>query len=283
VHRKILLILSTHVEAKKQEKGKKERLSSKVFARKPVNKNPNCNHNSNSIFYNHSFSNIKYDDHQSKPPEEGYKDLLWANGEQYSEKDEIKWLKELILRLFHEPHFGEKRDSPPLKNLDQVSVNELYSEFEKYFGHEEILIDGYRINKYSLWTIKKLNPHHKTLLYTLIDLNKLPTRSLTQEILMECISHNNKWNKDCYFWVLTYMVVQTIKTQFDIGTKGNHLSNCRFNTYHPKIGRVSRTANQKHFNKIPLPRQRGNSQGKTESGEKASGGQDHPRGQSEGS
>lgn len=199
LHRKILLTLSSESTPPKPPKNKKEKTFTKVVGRKTVNKNPNCNHNSSSLFYNHSFSNIKYE--ESKREEDGKQniDLLWTNGAQYNEQDEIKSLKELILRLFHEPYFGEKRTMSPSKYKDnQNKVDSLYNEFEKYFGHEEILIDGYKINKYSLWIVKKLNPHHKALMFTLIDLAKLQSRRLAKEVLTECINMNNKWNKDCY-------------------------------------------------------------------------------------
>ena len=188
LHRKVLLLLTTYIEVTQTQKTKKEKFSAKVYTRKVVNKNPNCNHNSSSIFYNHSFSNIKYDDVKKEETEKQNLDLLWANGEKYNEKDEIKSLKELVLRLFHEPYFGEKKSMAALmksKSQGKDDATSLYSEFEKYFGHEEILIDGYKINKLSLWTIKKLNPHHKALLFTLVELSKLPTRGLAREIVNE--------------------------------------------------------------------------------------------------
>ena len=90
---------------------------------------------------------------------------------------------------------------------------------EKNLGNEEIIIDGYKINKEALKVIKSLNPHHKALMFTLLDIQKLWTRSLTKEVLNECIIMNNKWSKDWYIWVITYMIVQTIKTNFDSGTR----------------------------------------------------------------
>ena len=123
-----------------------------------VNKNPNCNHNSNSIFYNHSFSNIRYEGSKKEEAEKKNNDLLWINGEQYNEHDEIKSLKELILRLFHEPYFGEKKNNTSnnmkINDGQKKDLTSLYNEFEKYLGHEEILIDGYKVNKYSLWLVK---------------------------------------------------------------------------------------------------------------------------------
>ena len=224
LHRKILLTISNFISKNKiAGKDRRERINSRVVARKTVNKNPNWNHNSSSIFYNHSFSNIRYDDNRSKDKDKDEnRDLLWANGEQYHDKDEIKSLKDLIIRLFHEPYFGEKKIASLIKTKDGMNKKDivsLYREFEKYFGHEEILIDGYKINKYSLWIIKKLNPHHKALIYTLIEIGKVTKRALAKEIVNECINMNNKWNKDWYIWVLTYMIVQTIKTSFDTGTK----------------------------------------------------------------
>ena len=181
-------------------KNRKERVNSRVVARKVVNKNPNCNHNSSSIFYNNSFSNIRYDDIKGeKSQKEEQKDLLWAHGEEYNEKDELRSLKDLIIRLFHEPYFGEKQSmsaKSASKSTNKKYIASLYGEFEKYFGHEEILIDGYKINKYSLWIMKKLNPHHKALIYALIDILKINKRGLAKEILNECMNMNNKWNKD---------------------------------------------------------------------------------------
>jgi hypothetical protein len=109
LHKKVQIMVSSIEEVVKPvEKGrKKEQTSSRVVSRKTVNKNPNCNHNSSSIFYNHSFGNIKLDDKKGGADNPN-SDLLWANCEKYNERDEIKSLKDLILRLFHEPFFGEK-------------------------------------------------------------------------------------------------------------------------------------------------------------------------------
>ena len=112
----------------------------------------------------------------------------------------------------------EKQQKGSLNKTDKDPIL-VDNENERWFGQEEILIDGYKINKDSCMNIKKLNPHHKALVFTLIDLNKLPTRVMTQEVLNEVMSMNNKWNKDWYIWVITYMIVQTIKTNFDSGTK----------------------------------------------------------------
>lgn len=38
-------------------------------------------------------------------------------------------------------------------------------------------------------------------------------------IVNEVVSMNNKWEKDCYYWVLSYMLVQTIQSDFDEGTE----------------------------------------------------------------
>ena len=115
-HRKIQLIISAQEETPKpEEKKKKERVQSRIVKRKTVNKNPNWNHNSNSIFYNNSFSNIRYDDKKEEEVKD-QSDLLWINGAQYNEKDEIKSLKDLIMRLFHDPYFGEKRETAKRKS-----------------------------------------------------------------------------------------------------------------------------------------------------------------------
>jgi hypothetical protein len=200
LHRKVQIMVSSIEEViKPVEKGrKKEHASSRVVSRKTVNKNPNCNHNSSSIFYNHSFGNIKLDDKKGSADNPN-SDLLWANCEKYNEREEIKSVKDLILRLFHEPFFGEKKNSASYvkpKEAPMKDLQSLYSEFDKYFGHEEILIDGYKINKYSLWLIKKLNPHHKALMFALIELSKISSRSLAKDVLNELINMNNKWNKD---------------------------------------------------------------------------------------
>lgn len=49
-------------------------------------------------------------------------------------------------------------------------------EIEEYYDSLDIVIEGKLINKYSLWTVKKLNPHHKTFLYALIKLSKITSR-----------------------------------------------------------------------------------------------------------
>jgi hypothetical protein len=200
LHRKVQVMLSSIEDKSKpiDKDVKKQRVNSRVVTRKTVNKNPNCNHNNSSIFYNHSFGNIKYDG-KNEDSDKQNSDLLWTNGEKYSEKEEIRSLKDLILRLFHDPYFGEKKHITGLSKPKEAStkdLKDLYKEFEKYFGHEEILIDGYKINKYSLWLIKKLNPHHKALMFTLIEISKISSRSLAKDILSELIGMNNKWNKD---------------------------------------------------------------------------------------
>lgn len=55
-------------------------------------------------------------------------------------------------------------------NKDNVLIN---NGLEKNLGNEEIIIDGYKINKEALKVIKSLNPHHKALMFTLLDIQKL--------------------------------------------------------------------------------------------------------------
>ncbi|CAI2367062.1 unnamed protein product [Moneuplotes crassus] len=217
-HRRIQWMVTSYQDTQKPMT-KKEKSQSKVLKRKIVNKNPNCNHNSNAVFNNSSFSNIRYE--EQKHEKDANSDLLWADGDNYDEKNELKSLKDLILRLFHDPRFGEKPPNKATKGRykNRNHMNTTFNTYDEIFGPEEILVDGYKISKESLLGLKKLNPHHKAIIFILLELQKMSTRDLAKEVVDECTSMNNKWDKDCYICVITYMVVQTIKTRFDIGTK----------------------------------------------------------------
>lgn len=131
--------------------------------RRNLNRNPNCNHNSNSLFNrveptrsDHAYQN---------------KDLLWKNGKQYSEQSELNSLKGLLIRLFFDNSLGE--DGKKMKKSSAAyvlrnDINKMYSEFEEFYSNDDILIDGNIVNKYSLWIIKNLNPHHKAYVYALM-------------------------------------------------------------------------------------------------------------------
>jgi len=46
-----------------------------------------------------------------KEIEEDSSDLLWLDNQDFNEKDELKSFKDLTLRLFNDPTFGEKREN----------------------------------------------------------------------------------------------------------------------------------------------------------------------------
>lgn len=199
-HRKIQFTISSFHENLKIVDKKKEKIPLRILKRKTVNKNPNCNHNSNAAFFHKSITNIKING-TTEEIEEDTSDLLWLKNQNFGEKDELKSLKDLIIRLFCDPNFGERialykthkgRYQP--KN-DPILIN---NGKNQNLGHEEIIIDGYKINKGALQAIKRLNPHHKAFIFSLLDMKKLSTQHLTRVILKECIAMNNKWSKNCY-------------------------------------------------------------------------------------
>lgn len=110
------------------------------------------------------------------------KDLLWKNGKDFSEQSELNSLKGLLIRLFFDNSLGE--DSKSKKSKSSASyvlrndINKMYSEFEEFYSNDDILIDGNIVNKYSLWIIKNLNPHHKAYVYALMKCGKVNTREL---------------------------------------------------------------------------------------------------------
>jgi hypothetical protein len=109
------------------------------------------------------------------------KDLLWKNGKNYSEQSELNSLKGLLIRLFFDNSLGEDAKRKAKNSASYVlrnDVNRMYSEFEEFYSNDDILIDGNIVNKYSLWVIKNLNPHHKAYVYSLMKCGKVNTREL---------------------------------------------------------------------------------------------------------
>jgi hypothetical protein len=101
------------------------------------------------------------------------KDLLWKNGKNYSEQSELNSLKGLLIRLFFDNSLGEdtsksKKARSSASYVLRNDINRMYSEFEEFYSNDDILIDGNIVNKYSLWIIKNLNPHHKAYVYALM-------------------------------------------------------------------------------------------------------------------
>ena len=99
------------------------------------------------------------------------KDLLWKNGKNFSEQSELNSLKGLLIRLFFDNGLGEdskKKSKSSASYVLRNDINRMYSEFEEFYSNDDILIDGNIVNKYSLWVIKNLNPHHKAFVYALM-------------------------------------------------------------------------------------------------------------------
>lgn len=92
-----------------------------------------------------------------------------------------------------------KRKKLSLK-LSQVSsfafFKPLFVEIEEHYESVDVTLEGKLVNKYSLWTLKKLNPHHKTFLYALLKIGKISDRRTALSIVNEVVSMNNKWEKD---------------------------------------------------------------------------------------
>ena len=164
-------------------------MGSVTSMKRVTNRNPNCNHNS-SQFYNSHMANIKFDKEYSTEEKSPNNDLLWKNSELYSETEEIKALGAVLIKLFSNPKLGEEKHSKSRTKPKTIA------EIEEYYDSIDIIVEGKLVNKYSLWTIKKLNPHHKTFLYTLIRLGKITERKQALNMINEIMGMNNKWEKD---------------------------------------------------------------------------------------
>jgi hypothetical protein len=129
------------------------------------------------------------------------KDLLWKNGKNYSEQSELNSLKGLLIRLFFDNSLGEdtsksKKARSSASYVLRNDINKMYSEFEEFYSNDDILIDGNIVNKYSLWIIKNLNPHHKAYVYALMKCGKVNNRELALMAINSCMNWNNQWEKD---------------------------------------------------------------------------------------
>jgi len=90
-------------------KSKKPSFNSFSSMKKSMNRNPNCNHN-NSQFYNSWLVSVKFDrdSNLSNGDDKGVNnDLLWKNGELYSEREELSALSAVLYKLFSNPRLGE--------------------------------------------------------------------------------------------------------------------------------------------------------------------------------
>lgn len=119
-----------------------------------------------------SFTNSKLEQGRAENSFQN-KDLLWKNGKGYSEQSELNSLKGLLIRLFFDNSLGEdttkgKKTRSSASYVLRNDINRMYSEFEEFYSNDDILIDGNIVNKYSLWIIKNLNPHHKAYVYALM-------------------------------------------------------------------------------------------------------------------
>lgn len=134
--------------------------------------------------------NIKFDKEYATEEKGTNNDLLWKNSELYSETEELKALAAVLIKLFSNPKLGE--DTSKKSKIRPKSIIEI----EEYYDSIDVIVEGKLVNKYSLWTIKKLNPHHKTFIYTLIKLGKITDRKQAQNMIEEIMAMNNKWEKD---------------------------------------------------------------------------------------
>jgi hypothetical protein len=122
IHRKLFLLTSSSFKAPSPRAA----APPVVSKNKPINRNPNCNHNS-SQFYNSCLINVKMDRELTQEMEN---DLLWKNSELYGEADEVQALGGMLKRLVAMPKLGERK------------------------GDVDVVVDGRLVNKYSLWTLK---------------------------------------------------------------------------------------------------------------------------------
>lgn len=189
LHRKITYAISENAlkaTPPQQSKAKRDKSPSAIKKRQ-MNRNPNCNHNSKLKFLLKSIGNLTSAVHNKGEAVTNQgsfqnKDLLWKNGKNYSETSELNSLKGLLIRLFFDNSLGEDPKKSKSKNsaayVLRNDINRMYSEFEEFYSNDDILIDGNIVNKYSLWIIKNLNPHHKAYVYALMKCGKVNTREL---------------------------------------------------------------------------------------------------------
>ena len=130
--------------------------------KKMMNRNPNCNHNS-SQFYNSCLVNVKFEKDNNglssiddKSPKN---DLLWINGDQYPDEDEINALASVLYKLFSNPRLGENLNDKKRNKLKTIAGKLIFTltifiEIEEYYESIDITLEGKLVNKYSLWTLK---------------------------------------------------------------------------------------------------------------------------------
>ena len=92
--------------------------------KKMMNRNPNCNHNS-SQFYNSCLVNVKFEKDNnglsSIDDKSSYNDLLWINGYQYPDDDEIQALASVLYKLFSNPRLGENMNDKKRNGLKTIA------------------------------------------------------------------------------------------------------------------------------------------------------------------
>lgn len=94
-----------------------------------MNKNPNCNHNS-SQFYNSCSVNLKFEKESTIVSEDKNTpstDLLWKNGDQYSEREELNALAAVLYKLFSNPKLGENMSEKKRSKLKTIAGNKSIS------------------------------------------------------------------------------------------------------------------------------------------------------------
>ena len=97
--------------------------------KKMMNRNPNCNHNS-SQFYNSCLVNVKFKKDNnglsSIDDKSSHNDLLWINGDQYPDEDEIQALASVLYKLFSNPKLGENMNDKKQNKLKTIAGKVIY-------------------------------------------------------------------------------------------------------------------------------------------------------------
>ena len=177
IHRKLFLMISDNFRVPDVPEVPNRRQKNNSIKR-TMNRNPNCNHN-NSQFHNSQLMNIRFDKEHASEDKNQWQDLIWKNSELYNQTDEINALATVLCKLFTNPRLGENLSDKKRHKLKTIAGKLPFwccIEIEEYYESLDIIIDGKLINKNALWTLKKLNPHHKTFLYALIKLNRVGSR-----------------------------------------------------------------------------------------------------------
>ncbi len=136
--------------------------------------------------------------------------------------------------LFKEPESVKDEYNVAKEFLRELIIESSNYKSEKQYSEDLMeAIEKSHVDDYSLYTMKKLSNHHKAFLYSMLSLvgddgEPLVERDAAIHIFNE-FSKSVKWEKDCYFCVLTYMLVQSLRGEYGLGC--DQITDCLKNLF----------------------------------------------------